>query len=130
MQRERNYAFKLIAIQAAIVTILSLAFLFISCKDAYSVFLGGFSCVLPSIYFAHKLFAYIGARMAKQAIRAFYLGELIKLLMVAILSVLIFKFIPINPFVYLIGFILAQMAFWIAPNFILWRTTKSMRGAV
>ncbi len=130
MQRERNYAFKLIAIQAAIVMILSLASLLISVKDAYSIFLGGFSCVLPCIYFAHKLFAYIGARMAKQAIRAFYLGELTKLLMVAILSILVFKFIPINPFAYFIGFILAQLAFWIAPNFILWRTAKTMRDAV
>ena len=130
MQRERNYAFKLIAIQAAIVTILSLAFLLISFKNAYSFFLGGFSCVLPSIYFARKLFAYIGARMAKQAIRAFYLGELIKLLMVAILSILILNFIPINPFVYFTGFILAQVAFWLAPNFMLCRTTKSMRGAI
>ena len=128
MQQERNYVFKLIAIQAAIIMILSLAFLLVSVKAAYSVFLGGLCCVLPSIYFAHKLFRCMGARMAGKAVRAFYFGELIKLFMIALLSILVFKFITINPLAYFIGFILAQLAFWIAPNFILWRHVKIMRS--
>jgi ATP synthase protein I len=124
VQQERNYAFKLIAIQATIVVVLALIFLFISFKDAYSVLLGGLCCVLPSIYFAHKLFRCLGARMAGKAIRAFYFGEIIKLFMIALLSILVFIFITINPLAYFVGFILAQLAFWIAPNVILWHHAK------
>jgi len=129
VQRQRNYAFKLIAIQTAIVIVFSFVFVFISIKSAYSVVLGGMICVLPSIYFAYKLFHYMGASRVKQAIRAFYLGELVKLLMIAILSILVFKFITIIPFDYFLGFIIAQLAFWIAPNFILGRNTHVTRSA-
>ena len=128
MQQERGYAFKLIAIQAAIVFILALAFTFISFKAAYSVILGGLCCVLPSIYFARKLFQYMGARMAKQAIRAFYFGELVKLLLIAILSIVVFKFIAIEPLAYFLGFIIAHLAFWIAPNFLLRRHARIARS--
>ena len=85
--------------------------------------------MLPGIYFAHKLFKYVGARMAKQAIGAFYFGEVIKLVMVAVLSVLVFKFIPILPMSFFAGFIVAQLAFWIAPNVIVMRQAKAVGGA-
>jgi ATP synthase protein I len=128
MHVERQNAYKLIAIQASIVVILSALFLFSSVKSAYSVLLGGFCCVLPSIYFAHKLFKYVGARMAKKAIGAFYVGEVIKLAMIAVISIIIFKFIHISPMSYFIGFIVAQIAFWIAPNVLLMRQAKLSGG--
>lgn len=129
MHAERRNAFKLIGIQTIIVAILSALFLFSSIKSAYSVLLGGFCCILPSIYFAHKLFKYVGARMAKKAIAAFYLGEVIKLFMVGALSILVFKFVPIIPMSYFIGFIVAQIAFWIAPNVLLARQMRVAGGA-
>ena len=129
VHQERKNAYKLIAIQALIVIILSLLFLFISFQSAFSLFLGGFCCLLPSFYFAHKLFKYLGARMAKVAIRAFYLGEVIKLLMFAGLSILVFKFIPIYPLSFFIGFFVAQIAFWIAPNIIMIQQQKAAGGA-
>lgn len=129
IQQARNEAFKLIAIQTAIIVLLSLFFLFISWENAYSLFLGDFVCVLPSIYFAHQLFRYVGARMAKQAIRAFYFGEVIKLVMLGILSIIVFKFIRINALTFFFGFMLAQLAFWIAPTLIFWRRAKVARSA-
>ena len=129
MQQARNEVFKLIAIQTAIVVVCSLFFLFISWETAYSLFLGGVVCVLPSIYFAQKLFAYLGARLAKQAIRAFYFGEIIKLVMLATLSIIVFKFIRINALTFFFGFMLAQLGFWIAPTFLFCRRTKVLRSA-
>lgn len=128
MLTERQNAYRLIAIQASLILILSLLFLLASIKAAYSVFLGGACCVLPSIYFAFKLFKYIGARMAKKAIAAFYLGEVVKLIMVAVLSVLVFKFVAILPLYFFIGFIVAQFVFWIAPNILLQQQMKAAGG--
>lgn len=128
MKNERQNALKLVAIQALVVVLLSLLFLISSTKSAYSVLLGGFCSVIPSIYFAHKLFKYVGARMAKRAIGAFYLGEVVKLAMIAVLSILVFKFIPIAPMSFFAGFIVAQLAFWIAPNIIVMRQARVAGG--
>lgn len=129
MQAERKNALKLVVIQAIVVVLLAFLFLFSSYKAAYSVFLGGFCCVIPSIYFAHNLFKYVGARMAKRAMMAFYFGEIIKLVMIAILSLLVFKFIAIQPISFFVGFIVAQFAFWLAPNILVMRQAKTTGGA-
>ena len=128
MQSERQNALKLVAIQTLVVVLLSLLFLFSSRQSAYSVLLGGFCSVLPSIYFAYRLFRYVGARMAKQAVGAFYFGEVVKLAMIALLSILVFKFIPIQPLSFFVGFIVAQLAFWIAPNFLSIGQSKAAGG--
>ena len=130
MQQERDYAFKLIAIQTALLVIFSLLFILFSVKAAYSVMLGGVCCILPSIYFAHKVFHYLGARRAKQAIRAFYFAELVKLLLIALFSIVVFKFVAINLLDYLLGFIIAQLAFWIAPKLLFGQQRKVTQGAI
>ena len=128
MHRERANAYKLVIIQALIVIVIALVFMLSSFKAAYSVFLGGACCVIPSLYFAHKLFQYVTNTMSRKAMRAFYLGELIKLILIGVLSVLVFKFIPILPVNFFIGFIAGQLAFWIVPNFLV-RRNASTGGA-
>jgi ATP synthase protein I len=130
MQRERHNAFKLIIIQATIVSVMSVLFGFFSLKSAYSIFLGGFCCILPSIYFAYKLFKSVSARMLGKAMGALYFGEVIKLFLIGVLSILVFKFIPIIPMDFFIGFICAQLAFWVAPNFMLLKQARAARGAL
>ncbi len=130
MQQARKDVFKLIATQTAIIMAVVLFCSLYSWKTAYSLFLGGFVCVLPSVYFAHALFHYVGARMAKQAIRAFYFSEMMKLFMIAILSIIIFKYIAINALTFFFGFLLAQLAFWIAPACVFWCHPRVVRSVI
>jgi ATP synthase protein I len=116
MHRERQNAYKLIAIQCLMIGLVSIGLLFNSFRSAYSLFLGGVCYVLPNIYFAYNFFKNMGARNAKKMIRAFYIGEVVKFLMIGVLSILVFKLFTINLLLFFIGFIVTQVAFWIAPQ--------------
>ena len=129
MHRERANAYKLVIIQALIVIVITAIFTLSSFKAAYSVSLGGACCVVPSLYFAHKLFRYVTQTMNPKAMRAFYRGEVIKLVLIGVLSVLVFKFIPILPLNFFIGFVVAQFAFWIVPNFLVRHKAAPTGGA-
>lgn len=117
IKRERHNAYKLVLTQAIVVCVASALFMLFSVKMGYSLLLGGLCCVLPSFYFAHKFFRYFGAQMTKQILRTFYLSEIVKLVMIGMLSILVFKFVPILPLYFFIGFIFAQFSFWLAPFF-------------
>ena len=78
---------------------------------AYSLLLGGLICAIPSAYFAVKAFQYRGARAAQKIVRAFYLGETIKLLMMSAGFLLSFIFVePLNTLALFAGFILVYLA--------------------
>jgi len=82
---------------------------------AQSIFLGGLLCMLPQWLFARLWLAYYKASAAPKIIRMFYVGEVIKLLLTSCLFVLTLIYIPINPIACLSGFMIAQVAFWMAP---------------
>jgi ATP synthase protein I len=90
-------------------------FLFQGFSFAQSIFLGGFLCVLPQWLFACVWLAYYKASAAPKIMRVFYVGEVIKLLLTGVLFVLTLRYIPVNPLACLGGFMLAQLAFWMAP---------------
>ena len=48
---------------------------------AYSLLCGGLICAIPNAYFSVKAFRHRGARAAKKIVRAFYVGEGIKILL-------------------------------------------------
>lgn len=78
---------------------------------AYSLLLGGLICAIPNAYFAVKAFQYRGARAAQKIVRAFYLGETIKLLMMSAGFLLSFIFVePLNTLALFAGFILVYLA--------------------
>jgi ATP synthase protein I len=104
---------RLIATQLAVTLILSLLFVFMSGKAAYSALLGGLVAIIPNCLFACRLFAHTGAQAAKAIISSLYRGEAIKLFITIILLVIIFRFIPITALAFFSTYILALMVFWI-----------------
>lgn len=54
---------------------------------AISVLFGAAAVILPNAYFARLAFRYSGARVAQRTVRAFYWGELGKLLLTACILV-------------------------------------------
>jgi ATP synthase protein I len=112
----RQQAFRLVALQAVVAGVVAIGWLCSSWVAAVSALLGGFAAVLPSLYFAHRFFATTHARQAGQIIRAFYLGELTKLLSSAFLVIFISRLWPemaILPF--FSGFAAACLGIWLTP---------------
>ncbi len=88
---------------------------------AYSVLVGAGIYFIPNLYFVYRTFQYGGARSAKKILRAFYVGESIKILLTGILFGLAFALVtPINILAVFVGFILLQLTNWLVP----WLTSR------
>ena len=112
----RSTAYRLVSVQALVVILVAIGFVVGSgVVGAYSALLGGAACVLPSLYFAHKLFKTTSARDVKKIAIAFFVGEFVKLLLSGILVVIILILIPVKTVPFIITFVGAQFGFWLAP---------------
>ena len=112
----RLVAYRLVGLQAVVVVVIALCWWIKGATEALSaLFLGGAACVLPSLYFARRLFAITSSRAAKRIMINFFLGELIKLALSAVLVVLVIVFIPVAIVPFVVGFVGAQFGFWLAP---------------
>jgi len=91
-------------------------------NTGFSVFLGGMACWLPTVLFAMLAF---GVRRTSMVFLGFFmLGEVLRLLIGAILFVLVVKLFPVHVLAVLIGFIGAIVAFWVASLGLLFEQKK------
>jgi F0F1-type ATP synthase assembly protein I len=109
----RNKAYQLVYWPALI------AFIFAALLGIYygnpiwlSILSGITIWVLPHFYFAYRVFSKIQTN-AKQFMIGFYRAEIIKLSISAIVFIIINKFFTIAILPLLIGYMLAQVSFWI-----------------
>jgi len=78
--------------------------------SAYSLLLGGLICAVPNAYFTSKAFRYRGARAAQKIVRAFYVGEAVKILLMCAGFALTFKFVkPLSPTAVFSGFVVTYL---------------------
>lgn len=115
----RRVAYRMVFFQAILVVSLAIVWGGVSSiQTTYSVLLGGAACVLPSFYFARKLFATTSAREARAIARAFFFGEFIKLLLsgVSLVTIILLMHVQILPV--FMGFVIGQFGFWLAPLFV------------
>ena len=109
---------KIIVIQL-LVTLLIAAFslIFSDLRAACSAMIGGGISAVVTLYFASRVFsASIGSPAAKVA-RAFYVGEVGKLLLtIALLSAALLC-LPVAPLPLLLAYMAALMAYWLALPF-------------
>lgn len=112
----RQQALNLVALQLLVVVVITLIWLVNSWIAAVSALLGGLSVVLPNLYFAFRFFATTQARQVNRIIRAFYWGELTKIVMTGILVIIFAKFFPnLNFPAFFSSFACACLGFWLAP---------------
>lgn len=115
-QRGLQGARRLLICQLSITVLFAaIALLLSSTTAAMSALLGGMVSIVPTAYFAIKLFRYQGARAARQIVNSFYKGEALKLILTIALFALVFKFFNIIPLVFFATYIVVQMMFWFAP---------------
>lgn len=107
---------RLLVIQLCVALLIAAATLLIgNTTAAMSAIVGGLVCVVPNAYFVSKLFKYNGAHAARQIVNGFYKGEALKLMLSVAMFAMVFKFLEINPLVFFVAYIAAQMVFWFAP---------------
>jgi ATP synthase protein I len=83
-------------------------------QAAYSALVGGMISIVPNVVFGLIVSWYNGARYTKQIMTAFYVGEAVKWLMVIGLFIMTFAWLPLTPAAVLVGFVGAQVIFWLA----------------
>ncbi|PWK46783.1 ATP synthase subunit I [Pleionea mediterranea] len=111
----RAAAFKVIAVQSAVVIISAAIALFWGFKASLSILLGGAVSVLPSLAFAYFAFRHSGARSSQQVVKGFLLGEAIKFFLTIVLFILVFKFASVMIGAVFIGFGVALVSYWLVP---------------
>lgn len=93
------------------------ALVFGGVQAAYSALVGGGISALVTLYFASQVFSvHVGSPATKIA-RAFYTGELIKLLLTAVLLSVALLWLQVSPLPLLLAYMAALMAYWLALPF-------------
>ncbi|MBL8259184.1 MAG: ATP synthase subunit I [Candidatus Competibacteraceae bacterium] len=118
---------KITAIQLSLTLLIAVASLVLgSFKSAYSALIGGGISTLVTFYYASKVFSVrVGAPAAKIA-RAFYVGEVVKLLLtVGLLSVALL-WLDVAPLPLLLAYIAALMGYWLALPFTLDASVRTL----
>ncbi len=106
----------LLVVQLIVATGLPLFSLIFGKVVAYSTLIGTLIFLVPNYYFVLQTFKYSGARSANKIVRSFYMGESVKLLLIALFFGLAFAFIePIEVLAVFAGFIALQLTSWLTP---------------
>lgn len=90
-----------------------LALVFGRPRIGFSVLLGGLAYGLPNLVFVWRVFRYAGASQMAQFMSAFFIGEMVKLILSAILFLIIVKYLPVSLLSVLAGLVGAIVSFWI-----------------
>jgi len=115
IKQGRQQAKKLLLIQMIIIILIAGLGLFKEFKVAIALLSGGMAVFLSNLYFAYKVFAKSGAQANKQVVRAFYLGETVKIVISVSLLAIAFALLPGTEMFVLVGYILALLFQWLAP---------------
>ena len=99
--------YKIIASQfIAVGVIATVGYATLGWTSAYSLLLGGLICAVPNAYFSMKAFRYRGARAAQKIVRAFYVGEAVKISLICAGFALTFVYVePLSSRALFSGFI-------------------------
>lgn len=106
---------RILLFQAMTVAAISaVALVLIGLAEAQSVLAGGIAGFLPNLFFAAKFGRHDPKKSAQEVVRAFYVGEALKLVLTGVLFVLIFQIPGISFMPLFIGFVSVIMVFWFA----------------
>ncbi len=82
---------------------------------AIALLSGGMVVIFANTYFVVKAFSQSGAQASQQVLRAFYIGEAVKIMILAGFIAIAFKLLPGFELYVLVGYIVALLTQWLAP---------------
>lgn len=108
---------RLAAAQAAVIALAAVfSGAFAGRESALASMLGGLSCLLPQAWFAWRVFRVTPGESPQAMLAAFYQGEMVKLALIVVVLIVIFRAwpeVPLAPLV--LTFIAVQAVHWFAP---------------
>lgn len=107
----RKKIYRGVSFSLGTVVLFGLLAFFFQKQIGISIWLGGMLWFLPELYVAYRLFHRIETA-PKRAMISFYQTEITKLLLVAFLFVLIIKVMTVNILWLILGYLLAQIVFF------------------
>jgi len=120
----QHQAYQLVWFQlAGVVALAIIALIFFGQKNSISVLLGGLAYGLPNLIFVWRVFRYVGASQMLLFMTAFFIGEMLKLIISAFLVLMIVKYLPVSLLSVIVGFVGAIVSFWIA---CLWHFSRNV----
>lgn len=118
----RQLAERILQLQLIVVLICTLISFWVGWKHGLAASWGGLSACSSFVIFSRFAFYTTGARMSQLTVRAFYLGEALKIFTSLILLVVGLALLRLNAEPLLISFVLTQAPVWFGP--ILFKTKK------
>lgn len=114
LPRARRLAFGVVLGQAAVTGVTALvAWGLAGAGAALSAFLGGGIATMGSLAMATLVFAGAAAN-AQRIVAAFYVGEAVKIVVIAALFVAVLATVRVGPLAMLAGFAVTYLVYWIA----------------
>ena len=111
----RQQAFTFLKLQGVAALIIAVGFLLVSLQAALAAISGAAICLVANSFFVFKAFRASGATKAKNIASGFVFGEIGKIVITVMLMTAAFLYSSLAPMPLLLGFILTQSVFWIAP---------------
>lgn len=118
---------KLFLAQIILTVLLAFAWGIANFSVVPSVLYGGIACILPNVYFAYRFFSKKHTRRPGRILLAFYLGEFFKMIVSAVLIILAIQYAHAIILPTVVGYFVANLAFWMAPMLVLKQQTQNMR---
>jgi ATP synthase protein I len=110
----QNKAYRIVYLQLLGVFIFAfLAWVLYGTLVGFSVLLGGLAYGVANLFFVWRVFRYAGAAQMTEFMAAFFIGEMLKLVLSAFLFLMIVKYLPVSLLSVLVGYIGAIVSFWI-----------------
>ena len=128
----RPFALQIVGAQVAASCVLSLVGLVFSSQIAIVILSGGMICSLANLWLAIVAFRPGLGKPPAQMLAAFYVGEIGKFVVTALLFLLVFKHFavfrqPINALLTFMAYALVQCMAWVYPLARSWLSLKSAR---
>jgi ATP synthase protein I len=111
----RQQAFTFLKLQGVAALIIAAGFLLVSLQSMLAAISGAAVCLLANSFFVFKAFRNSGATKAKSIASGFVFGEIGKIVITVTLMTAAFLYTSLPAMPLLLGFILTQSVFWIAP---------------
>jgi ATP synthase protein I len=113
VKRGYQQAKQLLLIQALLLLAIAGLGLIKDLSIAIALLSGEMSVFLANLYFVYKVFSKSGAQASKQVVRAFYLGETVKIMISVGLLITAFIWLPGKELFVLVGYIAALLTQWL-----------------
>lgn len=108
-------ATRIVLTQLGIAVLVAAIFgVFSGFRAGYSAFVGGGISALASLYMARSVFGRSRNAQPRQVLRAFYVGELIKIFVTVVMLLMAFRYLNISGLPLFSGYGAALLAYWFA----------------